>query len=138
MDARLTQRERQVAELIAWGAAQKEVPDLLVEKYGGEPISVNTVQNILAAIYQKTGTNKANELAAWWFVHEIGVTIETAPAPSIKQRLLSLALLVLLAPQLLSADYQAVRTGRTGRTTRTVRVERGRRREDKQLEPIII
>lgn len=128
----LTTRERQVAELIAWGAAQKEVPDLLVEKYGGRPISVYTVQNILASIYAKTHTNKANELAAWWFTHEHGVDVNAAPAPSIRQRLLSALFLLIIVPQIASADLdQAVRAARTRapRPSRTERVERGRREE---------
>lgn len=128
----LTTRERQVAELIAWGAAQKEVPDLLVEKYGGRPISVYTVQNILASIYAKTHTNKANELAAWWFTHNMGVDVNAAPAPSIRQRLLSVLFLMIIVPQVASADLdQAVRAARvrTPRPSRTERVERGRREE---------
>lgn len=128
----LTTRERQVAELIAWGAAQKEVPDLLVEKYGGCPISVYTVQNILASIYAKTRTNKANELAAWWFTHNMGVDVNAAPAPSIRQRLLSVLFLIIIVPQVASADLdQAVRAARvrTPRPSRTERVERGRREE---------
>jgi len=128
----LTTRERQVAELIAWGAAQKEVPDLLVEKYGGRPISVYTVQNILASIYAKTRTNKANELAAWWFTHNMGVDVNAAPAPSIRQRLLSVLFLMIIVPQVASADLdQAVRTVRirAPRPSRTERVERGRREE---------
>lgn len=128
----LTTRERQVAELIAWGAAQKEVPDLLVEKYGGRPISVYTVQNILASIYAKTHTNKANELAAWWFTHNMGVDVNAAPAPSIRQRLLSVLFLLMLVPQIASTNLdQAVRAARTRapRPNRTERVERGRREE---------
>ena len=128
----LTTRERQVAELIAWGAAQKEVPDLLVEKYGGRTISVYTVQNILASIYAKTHTNKANELAAWWFTHNMGVDVNAAPAPSIRQRLLSVLFLMIIVPQVASADLdQAVRAARvrTPRPSRTERVERGRREE---------
>lgn len=126
----LTERERQVAELIAWGAAQKEVPDLLVEKYGGRPISVFTVQNILASIYTKTGTNKANELSAWWFTHKMGVSASEAPAPSIRQRLISALLFLLFVPSVVSADLdQALRT-RTLRVTRIERVERARRREE--------
>lgn len=128
----LTARERQVAELIAWGAAQKEVPDLLVEKYGGRPISVYTVQNILASIYAKTHTNKANELAAWWFTHNMGVDVNAAPAPSIRQRLLSALFLLIIVPQIASADLdQAIRVARvrTPRPSRTERVERGRREE---------
>ena len=121
-----------MAELIAWGAAQKEVPDLLVEKYGGRPISVYTVQNILASIYAKTHTNKANELAAWWFTHNMGVDVNAAPAPSIRQRLLSALFLLIIVPQIASADLdQAVRVARvrTPRPSRTERVERGRREE---------
>ena len=128
----LTTRERQVAELIAWGAAQKEVPDLLVEKYGGRPISVYTVQNILASIYAKAHTNKANELAAWWFTHNMGVDVNAAPAPSIRQRLLSVLFLMIIVPQIASTDLdQAVRTVRirAPRPSRTERVERGRREE---------
>lgn len=128
----LTTRERQVAELIAWGAAQKEVPDLLVEKYGGRPISVYTVQNILASIYAKTRTNKANELAAWWFTHNMGVDVNAAPAPSIRQRLLSVLFLMIIVPQIASTDLdQAVRTVRirAPRPSRAERVERGRREE---------
>lgn len=129
---RLTERERQVAELIAWGAAQKEVPDLLVEKYGGQPISVFTVQNILASIYTKTGTNKANELAAWWFTHEEGVSLSAAPTPSIRQRLLSAILFLIIIPQIAHADLdQALRASRvrTPRPTRIERPERCRRQD---------
>lgn len=126
----LTERERQVAELIAWGAAQKEVPDLLVEKYGGRPISVNTVQVILSSIYAKTGINKANELSAWWFTHEMGVQLSAAPVPSIRQRLISAMLLLLFIPQIASADLDQAIRSRTPRPTRVERAERGRRRED--------
>lgn len=130
---RLTQRELQVAELIAWGAAQKEVPDLLVEKYGGRQISINTVQNILASIYQKTHTNKANELAAWWFTHQEGVGLDKAPTPTIHQRFLSFLFLIIIVPQIASADLdQALRGSRTRtpRPARTERIERSRRRDD--------
>lgn len=133
MDGTLTEREYQVAELIAWGAAQKEVPDLLVEKYGGRPISINTVQVIISSIYEKTGINKANELSAWWFTHKEGVDISKAPATSLRQRLFSALFLLILLPQIANADLdQALRVSRvrTPRPSRTERVERGRRREE--------
>ena len=132
MEGTLTEREYQVAELIAWGAAQKEVPDLLVKKYGGRPISINTVQVIISSIYSKTGTGKATELSAWWFTHEMGVDANRAPVPSIRQRLLSAIFLLILIPQIASADLdQAIRTARirTPRPIRTERAERGRREE---------
>ena len=132
MDAVLTQREYQVAELIAWGAAQKDVPDLLVEKYGGRPISINTVQVILSSIYAKTGINKANELSAWWFTHKEGVDASKAPSVSLRQRLISALFLLILIPQIASADLdQAIRATRvrTPRPNRVERAERGRREE---------
>ena len=133
MDGTLTEREYQVAELIAWGAAQKEVPDLLVEKYGGRPISINTVQVIISSIYAKTHTGKATELSAWWFTHELGVDAFKAPVPSIRQKLISAIFLIIIIPQIAAADLdQAVRTSRarTPRPTRSERVERSRRREE--------
>jgi len=132
----LTQRERQVAELIAWGAAAKEVPDLLADLYGGNPISVYTVQNILKSIYRKTNTNKANELSAWWFTHNKGVDVNEAPHVSIRNRLLSFVFLLIILPQIASHNMdQAVRCARVRaqRTTRTERVERGRRRDDRLI-----
>lgn len=133
MAEQLTEREYQVAELIAWGAAQKEVPDLLVEKYGGRPISINTVQVIISSIYSKTGTGKATELSAWWFTHEMGVDALKAPVPSIRQKLISAIFLIIIIPQIAAADLdQAVRTSRarTPRPTRSERVERSRRKEE--------
>ena len=133
MEGVLTEREYQIAELIAWGAAQKEVPDLLVEKYGGRPISINTVQVIISSIYSKTHTGKATELSAWWFTHELGVDAVKAPVPSIRQKLISAIFLIILLPQIACADLnQAIRTprARTPRPTRYERVERSRRREE--------
>ena len=62
----LTPRERQIAELLAWGASAKEVPAHLVQKYGGEEISVNTVRNITSNIFTKLQISKVSELSAWW------------------------------------------------------------------------
>ena len=47
-EAGLTQRETQIAELLAWGAAKKEVADRL-------SISPRTVENTARNIYSKIG-----------------------------------------------------------------------------------
>ena len=65
MNDNLTRREEQVAELVAWGAAYKEVPDLLKKKYGGREISLNTVKRTMENIFSKLYINKVNELSAW-------------------------------------------------------------------------
>ena len=54
-EAGLTQRETQIAELLAWGAAKKEVADRL-------SISPRTVENTARNIYSKIGIQKATEL----------------------------------------------------------------------------
>ena len=77
--APLSGREYQVAELIAWGAAKKEVPALLSKLYGGALISVHTVENITRSIYAKIHLNKANELSAWWFCRYCGVDSSLSP-----------------------------------------------------------
>lgn len=49
-EAGLTQRETQIAELLAWGAAKKEVADRL-------SISPRTVENTARNIYSKIVEN---------------------------------------------------------------------------------
>ena len=131
---RLTPREKEVAEMVAWGAAAKEVPGLLRKKSGGREISVYTVQNILANIYAKIHLNKANELSAWWFIHAHGVDSSLAPLPDLRQRLLGFALFIILLPQIAAADLdQSVWTSRTRTTRTTEQVVRARRRDDNIL-----
>lgn len=127
----LTRREEQVAELIAWGAAYKEVPDLLKKKYGGKEISVNTVKRIVENIFSKLYIGKSNELSAWWFCNKLGVDSNLSPLKDIKRAIYSIVFLIIVMPQILSADLdQATRTSRSSRTTRIERVQRSRRKED--------
>lgn len=130
-DRDLTPRERQIAELLAWGASAKEVPQLLVSKYGGAEISANTVRNIVANIFAKLNISKVSELSAWWFCTVEGVDSSHSPFRRVlRQRFYSIICLAVLLPQIASID-QAVRTTRTRapRPARTERVERGRRKE---------
>lgn len=85
MNDNLTRREEQVAELVAWGAAYKEVPDLLKKKYGGREISLNTVKRTMENIFSKLYINKVNELSAWWFCHRCGVDESLSPFKEFKK-----------------------------------------------------
>lgn len=124
----LTQREEQVAELIAWGAAYKEVPQLLQKKYGGKEISVNTVKRIVENVFSKLYIGKANELSAWWFCNRLGVDAGLSPLKDIKRALYSIVLLVIITPQIIAADLD--QATRSTRTSRTERIERSRRKEE--------
>ena len=124
----LTQREEQVAELIAWGAAYKEVPQLLQKKYGGKEISVNTVKRIVENVFSKLSIGKANELSAWWFCNKLGVDASLSPLKDIKRAIYSIVLLVIITPQIMAADLD--QATRSTRTSRTERIERSRRKEE--------
>ena len=63
----LTPREKEIAELLAWGASKKEIPDLLSCIPGRQPISVHTVDNITANIYAKLHIQKVSELCVIYF-----------------------------------------------------------------------
>lgn len=128
MNDALTQREEQVAELIAWGAAYKEVPQLLQKKYGGKEISVNTVKRIVENVFSKLYIGKANELSAWWFCNRLGVDASLSPLKEFKRAIYSILLLVIITPQILASDLE--QATRSSRTSRTERIERSRRKDE--------
>lgn len=70
--AKLTNREREVAELSAWGACKKEIATHLY-------ISVRTVENHFRNIYFKTECTKATELSAWWFCTRYQISFTLSP-----------------------------------------------------------
>ena len=121
----LSRREYQVAELIAWGAAKKEIPEMLQKLYGGVQISIRTVENIVRRIYEKLHIGKANELSALWFCKYYGVDEKLSPIKQLRNTIYSLIFLIIMIPQICNLD-QAVRPSRT----RTVRTERIQRRKD--------
>jgi DNA-binding CsgD family transcriptional regulator len=98
----LTKRETEVAELLAWGAAKKEVADQL-------KISTRTVENIARNIYEKLNIQKATELCVWWFCTHFSISFDLSP---IKRKIIAIALLLFLVPQLYLND-EKVRKLRT-------------------------
>ena len=117
LNAELSKREAQVAELLAWGAAKKEVADKLF-------ISTRTVENTARNIYAKTGVQKATELCVWWFCTKCGVPISKDP---LKRTFGAVILLCILIPRELSGNGDLFRIGRI----RSSRTEiRARRRSD--------
>lgn len=134
MKDELTRRELQVAELIAWGANRKEVPDMLQQRYGGELITINTVNNIVANIYAKLSLNSETQLSAWYFTNHLGVDSSLSPLRDLKRTLYSIVFLLILLPQIFDID-QAVRPQRTRVPERTERAEKtGRSRRGREDE----
>jgi len=115
-NAELTKRESEIAELLAWGAAKKEVADKLF-------ISTRTVENIARSIYAKTGVQKATELCVWWFCVKCGVPTSLDP---LKRAFIAGCLLLVFLPRELSFSGDVYRIGR-----RRARMEiRARRRAE--------
>lgn len=134
MKDELTRRELRVAELIAWGANRKEVPDMLQQRYGGKLITINTVNNIVANIYAKLSLNSETQLSAWYFTNYLGVDSSLSPLRDLKRTLYSIVFLLILLPQIFDID-QAVRPQRTRVPERTERAEKtGRSRRGREDE----
>lgn len=124
---KLSKRESQVAELIAWGASKKEIPGMLQKIYGGKEISVHTVENTLRNIFTKLGFSKSTELGAWWFCRKYAID-EASESPLVKLRkaVTAIAFLIIIVPQIINTDYSALRPQRA----RATRIERVQRRKD--------
>lgn len=121
---KLTRRESQIAERIAWGSAQKEVASDL-------GISRRTVDNILRKIYAKLKIGKINELSAWWFCTNFNISFNLSPLT--RQITASIFLLLFTVGEVTIVTNTAFTTRRASR----VRVEyRLRRQESSISQPI--
>jgi DNA-binding CsgD family transcriptional regulator len=111
----LTKREFEIAELLAWGAAKKEIPDMLSVKPGRRPISVRTVEVLTKSIYEKLQIQKVSELAVWYFCTRFHISMDLSP---IKRRMITtgLLILILIAEACNSSDF--IRTRAVGRSLR--------------------
>lgn len=115
----LTKRESEVVELVAWGAAQKEVAEQL-------GISRFTVDNILRKAKEKLHLQKVNELSAWYFCTKFHISMPLNP---LKRGLVSAIFLALVVVQMgWMGNSQYARSGRVRAKTSSVRV-RTRTRE---------
>lgn len=70
--ATLSEKERAVTELIAWGATKKEIASRL-------NITERNVENITRNVFKKTFCSKSNELAAWYFCTMYSIPFDLSP-----------------------------------------------------------
>lgn len=118
-NVKLTKREAEIAELVAWGASKCEIAARCY-------ISERTVENHCRNIFEKVGVTKATELSAWWFCTSFHISFSLSP---LKCKIMALFLLALLVPDILhGAASQYTRTARV-RTTRVCRARRARKNE---------
>jgi len=124
-EANLTSREREVAELIAWGATKKDVANKLF-------ISIRTVENHTRNIFEKTGCTKVNELSAWYFCTHFHISFILNP---LTRKVAALCLLsIFIIGELNHIDEIFCRNRRSRFETELI----SRRRQQDESEPIII
>ena len=70
--AKLTKRETEIAEMLAWGGAKKEIASILCR-------SEDTINNHTRNIYEKIGCRAVNELSAWWFCTNYNISFDLSP-----------------------------------------------------------
>ena len=114
LNAKLSKRESQIAELLAWGASKKEVADKLF-------VSTRTIENTARNIYAKIGIQKATELCVWWFCTKCGVPVSLDP---LKRAFIAVVLLIAFVPRELTSFDDIFRVGRRARITRVARAAR--------------
>lgn len=127
---KLTRRELQVAELIAWGASKKEVPDLLPVKPGRQPIAIRTVENTVRNIYEKLGIQKVNELSAWYFCTHYQISLDLSP---LKRKIAAFCFLMIIIPAEFYSSTDFVRPA-ASRVMRAKGRSGRRRNEDSTFE----
>ncbi len=112
---KLTEREKEVAELLSWGATKKEAAEQLF-------LSPFTVDNHLRKIFDKTGCKKVNELSAWWFCNKFKISMDLNP---LKRAIISCVLLLIITPSTITyGRIDNVRNRRKGKTRITLTYSR--------------
>lgn len=117
-EAVLTEREAQVTELLAWGAAKKEVAAKL-------QISTRTVEALTRRAYKKIEIQKAAELSACYFCKRFNISFDLSP---LRRGIIGAFLLLIMIPEIATSDFDA--TARRTSSRQEVRTGRGRRREN--------
>lgn len=116
--AKLTPREVEIAEFLAWGSPKKIIASIL-------HISVRTVENTARNIFVKAGVNSATELSAWWFCTRYNISFDISP---LKRKVITAVLLCLVLPRELFSGQDTHRIFRTRTTAnRALRCARTRR-----------
>lgn len=112
----LSKREKEIAELVTWGASCKEISCIL-------NISVETAKEHVKHIKKKLGINKSTEIGAFIFCTEYNVPVHRDKLGRIK----NLIAIVTCTLAFMLVEYQQLNVIRTT-TVRNIRVTRNSKR----------
>ena len=119
----LTNREYEVAELIARGLSKKEIADFL-------EISPFTVDELLRRAKTKLHLQKSTEITAWYYISKYHISISISER---LRRVVSAALLLISLYAIIGTSTELLRVFNSGRTiarTMAGRTTRGRGKND--------
>lgn len=126
MTRHLTTREKQIAELIYFGATEKEISCHL-------DIAVDTVKSHKRSLFVKTGSRNIADVTRWYVCDKTGVSIN--PSETARRLMTCMLLFLILVLEATHADFiRPVRTRtRTLTQTRAQSKTFKRARKDYQL-----
>ncbi len=104
---KLSKRELEICEYLAWGYSDKEVADALY-------ISFDTVRSHHQNIYRKTGCRNLSDLTRWFF--EFKSSFSFGVRPKLRTAIAAFLLILSVGIELYHLDCLRVRTVRAQRT----------------------
>jgi len=119
MESCLSDREKSIARLLAWGYTQKEIADKLF-------VSNHTISAHLRNIYRKLAIHKETDLCRWWIFYEYAITDNPF------KKIIAVFLLVLSLTMIMTENnmVRVFRSAPARPATRAARSSRARRYEN--------
>lgn len=118
----LTTRETQVAELIYFGATEKEISNHM-------DIAIDTVKSHKRSLFIKTGSRNIADVTRWYVVQRTGVSIN--PSEFARKIMMCALLFLILALEATHTDFIRPQRGRARNITE-VRIAKRARLSRKQ------
>ena len=110
----VTTRELEVAELISFGATEKEISSYL-------HLAVDTVKVHKKHLFMKTGCRNITDVTRWFFQRRIGITL--CPSPAVSRFISAILLAIILSAEAFDMQFLRPRTNiRSARRVATARV----------------
>jgi DNA-binding CsgD family transcriptional regulator len=117
MNHPVTQREMQIAELIYFGATEKEISNHL-------DIAIDTVKSHKRNLFVKTGSRNIADVTRWYVHRKTGVSIN--PSEIARKIMVCGLLFLILTVEISHGNFIRPRRSRTKSVTETIAVRRGK------------
>lgn len=106
MTHQVTPREMQIAELIYFGATEKEISNHL-------DIAIDTVKSHKRNLFVKTRSRNIADVTRWYVHRQTGISIN--PSPFLRKIMVCLLLFLIIELEAAHVDFLRPRRGRTAR-----------------------